>query len=917
MQAYLFDGHFAPGMVSGIARVEVGVSGPITDSTRPLTATVPAFWQTATLSDTGAAITPWQVTLSVAANGNYRLYARATDRAGNHREVWHGYLGNIWVNDATTPFGQASLSLDTPVLSQQTHLSLRGIFTSTQPAQSLRVFDGYGWHSLPPATGLWSLDTLIPPSDRRTLALRVLARDAYGAVLYATRSLTVDTFIAPPVLSANLVAGQWQTDISPTLVISWPTPTDASGVVGTWAVIDTISNTIPTTPSLTNRVTRTLNQAGVYYGHVRVRDGAGNEFTSHAGPFPLNRTRTPSSILPDGLLDLSHGEYPPGTLLNYDPYARFKPAALYGTWNDNTLFLGYRGHGWGTTSHLAVYLDTLPGGLTRTLPISNVHPLPFAADFALLVGGTKAGTSTLYSAGTGTWLPVVSPHSRAVVGPDTEIILDRSEIQAQGAVSLLALAEDANGVWAVFPAGVGHAMTGTLTGTLALGAALRWATLGRGMIPAEGQKQVIAPVVTIPLPWDNVVTSTRVVTFPVVIRNPDLAPYTAVSVTVQTAPELGLQSVQGATCNTCPTGGNHWNLLTDVAAGGVHTITLVALTGGQTVEGAASLPITVTLADSGLLANPQPPARGRYRLNHGTANLSVLTRHNEVYVQPGDVQIAFLPHLDTSTLLRCANQVEVNPGSGWQVICPLGDCTLLPGRLATGTSQTWQIRTRGANGRLSTPVTRTLVADSIAPSAQIVTGGVLTGTLAFVRGIAWEDFPTTYPPAKVEVSINGGRFRPALLSSGQTLLRANLTHPAAATIGWLFPLHLTTQDGETAQLVARAVDEAGNVGPNTITTTVTLDNQGPVITVTQFSTVLTGTVSDGSGVASVEVSLDGGVSYQSALLRGENWSFGGGTGTGWPSPPFAILRATDIWGNVTRQLAFPPLGNLYLPLVLR
>ncbi|RME84986.1 MAG: hypothetical protein D6775_04050, partial [Caldilineae bacterium] len=313
MQAYLFDGHFAPGMVSGIARVEVGVSGPITDSTRPLTATVPAFWQTATLSDTGAAITPWQVTLSVAANGNYRLYARATDRAGNHREAWRGYLGNIWVNNATTPFGQASLSLDTPVLSQQTHLSLRGIFTSTQPAQSLRVFDGYGWHSLPPATGPWSLDTLIPPSDRRTLALRVLARDAYGAVLYATRSLTVDTFIAPPVLSANLVAGQWQMDISPTLVISWPTPTDASGVVGTWAVIDTISNTIPTTPSLTNRVTHTLNQAGVYYGHVRVRDGAGNEFTSHAGPFPLNRTRTPSSILPDGLLDLSHGEYPPGT----------------------------------------------------------------------------------------------------------------------------------------------------------------------------------------------------------------------------------------------------------------------------------------------------------------------------------------------------------------------------------------------------------------------------------------------------------------------------------------------------------------------------------------------------------------------------------------------------------------------------
>jgi len=102
-----------------------------------------------------------------------------------------------------------------------------------------------------------------------------------------------------------------------------------------------------------------------------------------------------------------------------------------------------------------------------------------------------------------------------------------------------------------------------------------------------------------------------------------------------------------------------------------------------------------------------------------------------------------------------------------------------------------------------------------------------------------------------------------------------------------------------------------------MTTTLTLDNRGPVITVTQFSTVLTGTVSDGSGVASVEVSLDGGVSYQSALLEGGNWSFGMGTGSGRLSQSFAILRATDTWGNITRQLAFPGLGTLYLPLVIR
>jgi len=125
------------------------------------------------------------------------------------------------------------------------------------------------------------------------------------------------------------------------------------------------------------------------------------------------------------------------------------------------------------------------------------------------------------------------------------------------------------------------------------------------------------------------------------------------------------------------------------------------------------------------------------------------------------------------------------------------------------------------------------------------------------------------------------------------------------------------------------VDEAGNRGPNTEPIALTLDNRGPHLTAAQVEGWLRGTASDGSGVASLELSLDGGEHYRLVTLVGDEWSF---DMTGWEgSAPqdFAMLRAADVWGNVSRLMVpvdssavptpTPPVldERLYLPMIQR
>jgi hypothetical protein len=914
-KAYLFVGDFAPGRVAGIRRVEVGLFGPVTDASQPVTATLPVVWKPALLAAPDGAISPWTATLGAPVSGDYRLYARSTDRAGNRMASDSWYVGNVWVS-GNVGLMTGLLGQNQPLLKEQTHLRQDGTLGTGPNTRAFRVYDGFGWHRLAPVAGGWSQLSTIPRTDKRKLNLLAVARDALGKTAQMARPTTVDTLATVPPMASTLPVGKWQTDLSPTLVASWPAPVDGSGVSGLWASIDTAANTEPTTPVAGGQLSKALTVAGTYFAHLRVRDNAGNESTKHLGPFLVNRSQTPSVILADGRVDLAGGEYPEGTLLGYDPYAAHKPSALYGTWDTAKLYLGLPGHSWQAEAPLAIYLDSKAGGLTTALG-PTAATLPFGADFALVVGQPKAGAFTLMSAANGAWVAVESPVSQAKVDLDTELVLDKAELGLTGALGLLALADDgdavaADGIWAVLPAAARPDTAERLTGPLVLGQALTWPDLAKGRLPNLGLGQALRPEVTILPAWDNVLSSGHTATFQVVVHNPDVGRYTEVPLEIEVDPDLALMRLEGGSCRTCPQGGSHWTLLANVAAGGTQTMTLHTTALGETQTDVHELGLSAWLAGSGLPASPQMAAKAHFELDHGTTEVTMLSDRPEVYVRPGNYQLGFKTLPDRSRTLRCAATVEVNPGgtgSVYSAECAVGDCTVIDDTMPIGGSKVIRVRTTGSNGRSSTPVEQIVTADDTAPSVSIAATSVLTGTVPFIEGLAWDSFPANRAPVRVEVSLDGGAFRPALLAAvvpqgeSTVLAVAGANEPAATPeeVRWRFPLWLSREDGQPVQVVARAIDEAGNVSRTSEMVTIQLDHVGPLLTASLDDGRLLGTVRDGAGVARLMVSLDGGTHYEPVDIRDGEWRY---ELADWPheSIGLAMFRAWDVHDNVSRQL---------------
>jgi hypothetical protein len=943
-RAYLLTGDAGDRDGSGVQELEVGLSGPVVDPSLPYSDTLPTAWEVATLALPGGAVTPWSAVAAPSGDGDYRVYARARDGVGNMWTAQYWYLGNVWVNTSPVSMTGASGVLNPPDLVSKTQLSLTGIVTSPQKIQHLRVYDGYGWYRHLPATGPWSNDSVIPRADLRTLTFRAVARDAYGHTLHVSRTLMTDTFALAPMLSSKPDANQWQTDVSPTLSVMWSPVPDASTIVSTWATIDTSPGTVPTAPVGVNQVTRILDQPGIYYGHAAVRDGAGNSHVAHIGPFPVNRSTTPSVILPDGWLDIDGGEYPDGTLLNYDPYAAIKPAALWGTWNADELYLGFAGSSWGEHDYLSVYLDTQPGGISGTLaPLGVSHTLPFEADYAFTIGGsfdcadqgpgvadsdTCSPEYALHQTDGSAWTEVTSPTSFAATALDTEIVLDRGEIEALGAtpVKLLAYAEDAAGVWAVLPGGARPTTTRRISGTVVFADNLAWPRLVADMRPNEGQDQVIAPIIEIFTNWDTTLFRNTTTPMTVTVTNPDIAPYVNAPVTLtvglsETEGLIGLVGAPvGATCISCPDEGYQWVLGMYVDAYSTQTVTLWAKTLATTQTGVFALPVQAGMANTGLQASSQslgvmqPVARARYNLDQGVATLQVVAKEGAKFVQSGPAGLDILVDGD---FLGCWQTVEVDYGLGFVELGPLGEMFNIPGTLGADSSQTWQLRVVSENGQVSPVTMGTLIADDEAPTAQISPVPALSGNFGVIRGTAQDT--SGRAPRKVEVSVDGGRFLPVHTASVAVPVNGVNSAAAQGQAAWTFPLNITNEDGRQIQVRVRAIDEAGNVGDPSDPVTITLDGVGPAITGTQEANLIQGRATDGSGVALVEVSLDGGMLYEPAALAGEDWSF---DMTGWlgsPPQPFAMLRATDVYSNVSHAV-IPidfELQRVYLPLVMR
>jgi hypothetical protein len=368
----------------------------------------------------------------------------------------------------------------------------------------------------------------------------------------------------------------------------------------------------------------------------------------------------------------------------------------------------------------------------------------------------------------------------------------------------------------------------------------------------------------------------------------------------------------GADCISCPAGARQWVLGVDVDAYGTQSVTLFPGTLAITHTGVFTLPVTAALANSGLPGKPQPSAQAEYSLNQGVGTVTFASTSLADYVKPGQHSLDFVTG---GRFLGCWQDVEADLVSGYSTACKLGDCFAITGTLPSASSTVWRLRVRSDNGLLSTEITKTLVTDESVPNVTITPVSVLSGNYVRLVGIVQDVFPVTEQPMRVEVSTNGGRFFPAFVS--RFIVSDTLRAAAGdSQTTWSFPLQLTNEDGEQIEVVARAIDQAGNVGPESEPVTVTLDAVDPAITVTQASLLMQGMVSDGSGVASVEVSLDGGAEFLPAALSAGAWTFDPISAPG-SALGFAIVRATDRWGNSAHEMVVLQIHEVCMPVLRR
>ena len=908
--AYLFLAEPLPIVTSGISSVEVGFYGPVTDPTVPVPDTIPDNWQPAALTSPNASISTFQVYLAFPGDGDYRIYVRATDRAGNQLSSEGWYVGTTFVNSNINELPDLGLTFEISELNKEGFLrvSLEGYVDSAAAIQSLRVYDGEHWQRQPltaaGVAGFFS-ESNIERSDLRTITFRAVVRDAFGNVKHEYITTSLDTEVATPVLEANLPTNQWSTDTSPELVVTWPVIIERGSLVQAYGIIDQNTDTIPTTsvPAIfgSHSISATLNAPGAWYAHARVVDSAGNQKTAHAGPFGVNRSQTYSAILADGWLDYSGGEYPAGMVTNYDPYTDLEPALLMTTWDEDKLYMGFTGSSWSADRRLEIYLDTRTGGSTASIGIGRpVHTLPFQADFALVVDGYSS--FKLYRSATG-WVEVDEPLSFAATGNGTEIALDRAElgIGPSSFVSFLAFIDTADGVAAVIPPSARPSTDPILHGAITFTGSIVLSGLTGDY--ADMPVQRIAPIVS--MEHRGVVTHLipggegKVM---ISVTNPDVLAYKQQKLTVTLGgDEKLLQFVsldEGAVCDDCPVGGSQWTVLIDVAPGATETasFTITAITPGM--PGTYTIPVSAELQYQGIPAVPQLPATAVYTVDNSVAQIRFSAVSSKILTKPGLFVLPIFNNLAGCTN-TCEQTVSVNRGAGvWESLGSLSNVMSITDTLPSGYSEEWQIRVESPNGLTST-ASITIETDETAPVVSIQVTPQLTRISNYLYGTVFD--PSGSLQA-VEVSLDGGPFRTALLNRNDST--------------WKFPVNTWGYDGKLVDVKVRAVDEAGNVS-DLITTSVVIDGTNPDVTSSVGESSCSGTAIDGSGVDSVKISLDGGVSYQDAVIGDLGWSFDFNSWIGGPPTGVIIIRTTDLYGNVTQMAVSMNPFQIFLPIVLR
>jgi len=875
---------------------------------------------TAQLADPSAGLTQWSGVVTLTGEVTHTLQAVAGG----------GALPDA--AEVTVRLDQTDPTVQMSKPSQDDVVSLAAMLTGSADDHALRrvevsVDGGYLWESAritktQGAPARWGTRWLPPAgSDYARYPLRVRAVDLAGNTTVHDQYVTVDN-VAPrePTSVSFEVCTATCTKLRPKdsfrlpeqLEVAWDYPVlDGSGPADVRLAVVQSAEPPPRgdmawkAPTTNSTYKALIVSAGAYYVHMSAEDVAENRVVASYGPFYAGTNPPTLSMLGavgkatgterregavskepgraserveaersdwvqpihvDGIINIEGREWMTATqLMDIDPRDR-APQELLVAWDATDLFFGWSGELWALEGGLWLYLDTVAGG-TRRPAGGTRFELPLNADFAVQVTSSVEASVWRYDSASG-WLEVtVEGFAFASSALEqTEVRLPRAAVGADNDVHLLAVSLDHRGAArSVFP--TTNALDGSWSDSY------QWSALDAATVPNAGQPRGHHGRVRVVSPdgLQRGLGPGETLEFTVLVDNIGLEPIQGMSLELWASDGLTLMSLEGVE-GPPPEPAGHW--VVDLGVLPVGQRPPMTVTARTADELGAIDTVTVTAA----LNHARPASEpGLARVSHG---LGVDRQAPHVAIWSPKVGAG----TDTAAMrsgpaVITGTAVDLGGGVA-RVEVRVGDDAWRP---ASGTNSWWanvevplqgslvvSVRAVDTYGHVSVPDTLRITADNVPPTVSLeVPGHVITGTKAVLWGEARDPLPSGAEIARVEVQVDDGPW----------LLVPRHGREANGSYSWVQRWRLPLEEGAKHRLRSRAVDAAGNVGAASAPVTVTIDSIRPRTTIEYPQAgaevpagaplLVWGDAADGWGVDRVELSADGGRTWQRASLGAE------------------------------------------------
>ena len=819
--------------------------------------------------------------------GGHTAKAIAIDKAGNQTETTpiNFTVTDVGTIDSTPPTVAITSHADGDVITGTVAVNIYGTGSDGESGilgYEISYNGGTTWQPIIDTGSGFTTTWTVGTQQGYSYPIQVRAYDWAGNTAVDAVVLSIDNMppedIAPIVYD---IEPGYHLDYWADLTLSWNEPSDSSGNTQVFVLASNMPGQNPTNAVSGNSTGIALAEWSTHYVSLGVADVGGNQINYYFGPWYTGGVRQNS--LPwglrnqsiyrsaegglDGTVDVQHWEWlTPTEYLDDDPRPLQGTQSLYATWDGMAAFVGWEGAWWDTDGTLWTYYDVNAGGTTQ--PISVTGSLPFAADIAMSV--EDADTAVLWTYDGSQWVGEAVDDSwtpAAHFAHDTTLGETELMIGMGGDTSLLsqhrmvAFATDDNGeVWSSFP--IANGLDGNLEYYY------DW-NISEGIDLLELPVGAKLPYMLMELdsvqPPQIALGASSLITYFVTLENQEAASVDNSQLHLTGSTGLSFVGVDGATCNSCASS-DDWLLdLPTLSPDAQQTVTVTAqlapdLSGIEQVTTTAVLQADYPLRSESLshVVDGDPP----------TVTLDT---------NPGNAIAAglqtFTGTADDGSGIGVA-AVEVRPAGGaWQTA---------DGRLHwsfttdPGAGPTWDVEVQAVDyfGH-SSLISETLVIDTVPPTTT-VTIPALVGGLTGISGTATDPYPDDAQVEFVRVQIGDETavWQPATLYSPQPDNSRN----------WLFMDDLPTGDGLEYAFRFEVTDYAGNIAYTDWYTTV-VDTVQPDLMAYQLTdevlklsntTVLTGTVSDGGGLASLAVVVTpqaGSVFTETISPAGNTWQY--------------------------------------------